>query len=502
MNGFVTLVRLDAKLAARHKLVHVTAAIALVFGLLIAFVVPPPFDQRLIPILFAVDLCVLGFMFGAVMILQDKEQATIGFYRVGPGTSLAYIAAKLTVNLGLSLLNLLILVGLGAPQALAEPALLMLVLGTCAGMTLLGMGLAVFFRSIAQFFFPLAAVGLLGAMPMYLVLTPSAALAWTKWLPTYHVLFGAEAIMLGGDAAVIRSAILHCSIFAVLAAGFCGAAVHLRLMREGQSRSGTRKPAAPKRQRSRSSAAPLGGSPKLARMLTMMRKDVLTGGRDQITLYMLLSPLLLGLLLALLLPILEPASGAAESSLRLVATSLTVYCVTVIVGLMMGFAILEEKITKIHVALDVSPLRFGEYLGAKLLLATLLAAALSVPAVALPLGVDFAWPSVLATVIASVPFAISLGLLVGVLAKDQLGAVAVMKGLLPIWTSLPILGFVLPDAWMWTQFPFANHWGVQGLFHALGDGVGVWTLAGLNLLTGLPVLLATAWMLRRKLGFA
>ena len=80
-------------------------------------------------------------------------------------------------------------------------------------------------------------------------------------------------------------------------------------------------------------------------------------------------------------------------------------------------------------------------------------------------------------------------------------AVAVMKGLLPIWTSLPILGFVLPDAWLWTQFPFANHWGVQGLFHALGDGVGVWSCAALNLLTGLPVLIATAWVLRRKLGF-
>lgn len=331
-----------------------------------------------------------------------------------------------------------------------------------------------------------------------------------------------------------------------------------------------------------------------ARMLTMMRKDALTGGRDQITLYMLLSPILLGLLLALLMPVLEdvkpgfvvsdalaladrealamhgdvelvadreaviarvrarddvtgvvPAgddieviiegdepealqalprmliehdrqarSGALEpaieplpseqstSPLRLMATALTAYCVTVLVGLMLGFAILEEKTTNVHVALDVSPLHFGEYLGAKLLLALLLATALTVPAVALPLGFSVPWLAVLATILASVPFAVSLGLLVGTLAKDQLGAVAVMKGLLPIWTSLPILGFVLPDAWMWTQFPFANHWGVQGLFHALGDGAGVWSDAALNLLTGVPVLLATALLLRRKLGFA
>lgn len=328
-----------------------------------------------------------------------------------------------------------------------------------------------------------------------------------------------------------------------------------------------------------------------ARMLTMMRKDALTGGRDQITLYMLLSPILLGLLLALLMPVLEdakpgfvvsdalapadrdalamhgdvelvadreaviarvrardnvtgvvpagddievivqgdepealqalprmlieqarsatlePASEqlaseqASSSPLRLMATALTTYCVTVIVGLMLGFAILEEKTTNIYVALDVSPLRFSEYLGAKLLLGSLLAVALTVPAVALPLGFAVNWPAVLATTLASVPFAVSLGLLVGTLAKDQLGAVAVMKGLLPIWTTLPILGFVLPDAWLWTQFPFANHWGVQGLFHALGDGIGVWSSAGLNLLTGVPVLIATALLLRRKLGF-
>lgn len=319
------------------------------------------------------------------------------------------------------------------------------------------------------------------------------------------------------------------------------------------------------------------------RIVTMMRKDALTGGRDQITLYMLISPILLGLMLALIMPILEdarpgfvvsealaqadrealaahgeleivadraaviarvrarddvtgvvPANGGVEvivegdepealqalprliiehrieptpteqagSPLRLIATSLTVYCVTVIVGLMIGFAILEEKTTNIYVAFDVSPLRFAEYLGGKLLLALLLSTALTVPAVALPLGFAVDWVGMLATIVASVPFAISLGLLVGVMAKDQLGAIAVMKGLLPIWTSLPILGFVLPEQWLWTQLAFANHWGVQGLFHALGDGVGVWSCAGLNLLTGLPVLLATAWLLRRKLGFA
>jgi hypothetical protein len=267
VSGFITrlatLLKVDAKLALRHKLVHVTVVIALIFGVLVGFVLPseltprsiddvveagagmtttptvldpdaqkPPFNQLFIPILFAVDLSVLGFMFGAVMVLQDKEHGTIRYFRIGPGTSWDYLASKLTINLGLSLLNFVILVGLGAPAALADPRLALLVLSTCAGMTLFGVGLAVFFRNLAQFFFPLAVVGLIGAMPMYLVLTPTAELGWTWWLPTYHVLFGAEAIMFAGDPAVIRAALMFCAAFTLVAAGFSGAGVHRRLMRE------------------------------------------------------------------------------------------------------------------------------------------------------------------------------------------------------------------------------------------------------------------------------
>lgn len=329
----------------------------------------------------------------------------------------------------------------------------------------------------------------------------------------------------------------------------------------------------------------------LTRILTMMRKDALTGGRDQITLYMLLSPVLLGLVLTLLMPVLEragpsfavsaelpeparealaahgelellpdraaverrvrarddvtgvvprgpegveiivqgdepealwglaraildgqhppPAEAQARPQLRLITASIAGYCVIAIVGLMLGFAILEEKITNTYVAFEVSPLRFFEYLGAKLLLGLGLALLMIIPALALPLGFAINWPAVMLMTCASLPFAVSLGLFVGVFAKDQLGAVAVMKALIPVWCSLPVLGFVLPDPWLWTQFPFANHWAVQGLFHALGgglgdglgDGLGVATYAGLSLATGLPVLVGVAWLLRRKLGF-
>lgn len=268
MNRFVTLLKLDAKLAFRHRLVHVVVIIAAIFGVAMGWIFPseldpgsvddlhaatamaldasempaptvlrpgsvkPPFNELFLPILFAVDLCVLGFMFGSVMVLQDKEYQTIRFFRVGPGATWHYLASKLTVNLGLSALNFAILVGLGVPRAAGEPGLFLLVLGICAAMTMLGIGLAVFFRNLAQFFFPLAAIGLLGAMPMYLVFNPTAALDWTRWLPTYHALFGAEAILFTGDSETIRTAFGYMTVFVVLTAILCVVAVHQRLMKE------------------------------------------------------------------------------------------------------------------------------------------------------------------------------------------------------------------------------------------------------------------------------
>lgn len=321
------------------------------------------------------------------------------------------------------------------------------------------------------------------------------------------------------------------------------------------------------------------------RISTMIAKDLRTGSRDQITLYLLLSPLLLGMMLTLILPLIEdprpvfvldeafaqtfPASydalaavgeieqlaeraavearvlerddatgvvvgrgglpellvegdepaavqklpglllagatpeslGFAEaertpSGLREVATSLVAYTISVMVGLMLGFSILEEKTSGALRAYAVSPLRFGEYLGAKLLLGLAMAAVMVVPAVALPMGLDQDWFALVLCTVTSLPFALCLGLIVGAVAKDQVSSVGLMKGLLPVWTSLPILGFVLPEAWMWTQYPFANHWGVQALFASL-RGEGGWAgLALASLAAGIPVLMATALYLR------
>lgn len=322
------------------------------------------------------------------------------------------------------------------------------------------------------------------------------------------------------------------------------------------------------------------------RFMTMVRKDVRTGSRDQITLYMLLSPLLLGLGLAAVMPLIEqavpgfavdgslpavqiealaevgeverfesraeverrvlerddvvgvvssgssselgyevlvegdeaepvrrlphailehgfvpPTVASGPSELRKISVALMAYAIVVIVGLMLGFAILEEKQTETNRVYAVSPLSFAEYLAGKLAIGLVLSLALVGPAVLLVIGWNVDWLGLVWITLAALPFGLSLGLIIGVQTKDQLGAIALMKALMPIWTSIPILGFVLPDAWLWTQWPFPNHWCVQALYRALGNGGPIGELALAGLLTGLPVLIGAAWLLRRRLGF-
>jgi hypothetical protein len=261
MNGWLTLLRLDAKLAVRHKLVHVMLIVAIGFGALIGFAVPeqleliestdiaadavaiaaptvlepgavkPPFDDLMLLVMYTLDLCMLGFMFGSVMILQDKEQGTIRYFRIAPGSALQYLASKLALNVGLSLVNLVVLTAFVAPWALLEPRLYAITLCICAGMTALGMTIAVFLRNLSQWFFPTIGLSLIGTLPVYLVFTPTPSLAWTRWLPTYHILFGSEAVLFG-DPELATTSLIYALVFALLTALACGLAIRGRLLRE------------------------------------------------------------------------------------------------------------------------------------------------------------------------------------------------------------------------------------------------------------------------------
>lgn len=196
---------------------------------------------------------------------------------------------------------------------------------------------------------------------------------------------------------------------------------------------------------------------------------------------------------------LPPVAPHDGPPMRPIVAALLGFCVVVLMGLAAGFTILEETTTEISRALAVTPVRFAEHALAKIGTSVVLSLVLVPCALIIPLGGSLPWGAVLLAALASAPFALSLGLLVGAYAKDQLGAVAIMKGLLPVWTSLPIASFVLSEAWQPVLWPLSNHWGVQAFYDALTGGPSLGAHLGLTLATGVPVLAATLWWLRRRL---
>jgi len=226
------LVALDAKIALRHRFVHVAAFMALFFGALARFLAP---SGTLVPLLYTADVAMIGFLFGAVMILQDKSFGTIFALRLTPAGALAYVTSKLVVNALLALFATALLTLVALPPSHFSLGAALLAVGTSASVGLVGMGLAVFFPNMSAFFYPMVVVSMVLSMPIgsYLHVSTPGSMLW--FLPTYHLLFGARELLLpAGHPEVAREAFAFVSASSVLAAGFCVLAARFRLFSEGR----------------------------------------------------------------------------------------------------------------------------------------------------------------------------------------------------------------------------------------------------------------------------
>jgi len=331
----------------------------------------------------------------------------------------------------------------------------------------------------------------------------------------------------------------------------------------------------------------------LRRILSVVRKDVVSGGRDSIVTYLVISPLVLAFGFRLLLPVLEephvtyavaadapawvadaldsagtvvtlPTEAAVRARvlqlddvpgvlagypgveelprvllqgneapwvqatpgivldaagadvdveiesldagpprLRRILASLLAFTVLLMGGVAIGLLVLEEKESKTLRAYVISPLRFSEYLMAKIAVATSVSLVLGLASTAILLGTSLSWGALLIASIAALPAALLLGFLIAAIAEDQVAAIAILKSLLFFFTSLPVAGFFATGLWAMPLNLLTNHHAVQALYAAVAPGAAVpWGSMALSLATGLPLVALTVRLMRRKLGFA
>lgn len=193
---------------------------------------PLPLRFALLPVLLTADALFLGFLFGAVMVLQERSERTLHAYRVSPAGTGPWVLSKALVNSAASMLYAAVIVAVaGAP---VRWGLLLAVVGVgSAALTLGGMALAVFFRTLMELLYPLLVVNALLLLPLGASFLPGAEGAWLRALPTWPAVMGLREALLPGSGPGLWLTLAQGLLPWLLGLGLaCWAVVERRLMKE------------------------------------------------------------------------------------------------------------------------------------------------------------------------------------------------------------------------------------------------------------------------------
>jgi ABC-2 type transport system permease protein/fluoroquinolone transport system permease protein len=198
-----------------------------------------PLNLRLLPVVLVFEVVLLGFLIAAVMMFQEKQEATLRAYRVTPAGTLHYIAAKnalfITLSLAYGLPMLLLSTWMFGLQLNYGLVLLLLVLSSSL-MTMFSLAIAVFYRNLSEWFFVGVAVLMVNSLPIIAYGLPSFAPAWLTWIPSYPTVFATRDVLFyGAGLAEIQPTVLYLLALNLLAFGAAFVAIRYKLLKEGRS---------------------------------------------------------------------------------------------------------------------------------------------------------------------------------------------------------------------------------------------------------------------------
>ena len=196
---------------------------------------PIPLNLNVVPVAIVFEVVLLGFLFGAVMIFEEKQEGVNRALRVTPLTTAAYIWAKNFLFLGLSLLYGGLLLFLAFQFQADYGRILLLILLTSSLMTFGGLTIAVFFNNLSEWFFAGVGVLLLFNLPLLSYALPNFMPTWITWIPAFPVLFGAREILFPtGQSDFFLPLVAQLLAYNALAYALCYLAVERRLLSAGQ----------------------------------------------------------------------------------------------------------------------------------------------------------------------------------------------------------------------------------------------------------------------------
>ena len=184
--------------------------------------------------------------------------------------------------------------------------------------------------------------------------------------------------------------------------------------------------------------------------------------------------------------------GKEGSILNEILTIAMLMMAMMIGGIVSGFNIVSERDTKAINSIAVSPLTTKQFVTARGIVASVVAIAVSVGTSLIMMGTQVDYIQLISILVLSSLLTALLALIIGVSANNQIGAIAVIKLLTPIYIGLPMLGFFLPDKFRFLFYWLPNYWQFQALsniYFSFPQAVNFWNATIITLvLSGIYII--------------
>ncbi|PWJ92023.1 ABC-2 type transport system permease protein [Oceanotoga teriensis] len=157
------------------------------------------FNKKMLPVLIATDVIMMGFLFIAAMLFQEKQEGSISAYRVTPAGTINYILSKVLINSFLAIIFGIIVSIFTIGFQINYIIYTIIIFVSAFLVSLFGLFLAQFYSSISDFIYIALIFNVIAALPVMGYFNPSLYINIFKYIPSYPVMFGIDTLMTSGD---------------------------------------------------------------------------------------------------------------------------------------------------------------------------------------------------------------------------------------------------------------------------------------------------------------
>ena len=162
--------------------------------------------------------------------------------------------------------------------------------------------------------------------------------------------------------------------------------------------------------------------------------------------------------------------GRERSPLTEVLSVAVLLMATLMGGYGAAFNMVNEKETGAIRALAVSPLNLVEFIAARGLFTLIGGAFISLVLSFVLVGLQVNVPLLLLAVLASGIVGVLFSLIIGGFGSNVVNAIALMKGMMPLYLAMPVLAVFLAEKWQPFFWVFPSYWQYHMLTNVFGSG--------------------------------